>query len=71
MPLKLTLFSTQDQIGHVEYAFTKFSQCASLGGSVVERLPLAQVMIPGSWDPVPHEAPCGEPASLSVSLMNK
>ena len=25
-----------------------------LGGSVVERLPLAQVMIPGSWDRVPH-----------------
>ena len=50
-----------------------------LGGSVVEHLPLAQVMIPGSWDQVPYWAPCREPtspsacvsASLSVSLMNK
>ena len=49
-----------------------------LGGSVVEHLPLAQVVIPGSWDPVLHQAPHWEPASpsayiclcLSVSLMN-
>ena len=48
-----------------------------LSGSVVE--PLAQVVIPGSWDRVPHPAPRREPASpsacvstsLSVSLMNK
>ena len=37
-----------------------------LGGSLVERLPLAQVVILGSWDRVPHRAPCGEPASLSA-----
>ena len=50
-----------------------------LGSSVVERLPLTQVVIPGSWDRVLHQAPCGEPAfpsayvsaSLSVSFMNK
>ena len=50
-----------------------------LGGSVVEHLPLHQVMIPGSWDRVLHRAPCGKPtspsayasASLCVSLMNK
>ena len=54
-----------------------------LGGSVVERLPSAQVVILGSWDRVPHQAPCREPASpsacvsasvsasLCVSLMNK
>ena len=50
-----------------------------LGGSVVERLSLTQVMIPGSWDRVPYQAPCRDPASpsasdsasLSVSLMNK
>ena len=50
-----------------------------LSGSVVERLPSAQVMTPGSWDRVLHRAPCMEPASpsayisvsLSVSLMNK
>ena len=49
------------------------------GGSVVERLPSAQVMIPGSWDRVPHRGPCREPASpstcvsasLCVSPMNK
>ena len=37
-----------------------------LGGSVVEHLPLAQVMIPRPWDRVPHWAPHREPASLSV-----
>ena len=50
-----------------------------LGGSVVEHLPLAQVVILGSWDRVLHQAPCGKPASpsacvsapLSLSLMNK
>ena len=50
-----------------------------LGGSVVEHLPSAQVMILGSWDQVPHRAPLREPASpsacvsasLCVSLMNK
>ena len=49
-----------------------------LGGSVVQHLPLTQVMVPGFWNRVPHRAPCGEPASpsacvsasLSVSLMN-
>jgi len=29
-----------------------------LGGSVVKRLPSAQVMISGSWDRAPHQAPC-------------
>ena len=57
----------------------------SLGGSVVQRLPLAQGVILESWDgvphraPVPHQAPCMEPASpsacvsdsASLSLMNK
>ena len=51
-----------------------------LGGSEVEHLPLAQGVIPGFWDRVPHRAPCGEPASpspvslplsLSELLMNK
>ena len=50
-----------------------------LGGSVLEDLPLAQVMIFGSWDRVPNQAFQKEPASLSayvsdflsVSLMNK
>ena len=48
-----------------------------LGGSVFEHLPLAQVVIPGSWDGVPDWAPLREPASpsayvsASVSLINK
>ena len=50
-----------------------------LAGSAVECLPSAQVVIPGSWDRVPHRAPCKEPpspsacvsASVCVSLMNK
>ena len=46
-----------------------------LGGSVVEGLPLAQVVIPGSRDGIPHRVPRREPASpsayVSVSLMNK
>ena len=52
-----------------------------LGGSAVEYLPFAQVVILESWDRVPHQAPCVEPASLSayvsaspslcLSLMNK
>ena len=50
-----------------------------LGGSVVEHLPLAQVMIPGSSDRVLHQVPRREPASpsacvsasLCVSLMKK
>ena len=36
-----------------------------LGGSVVEHLPLAQVMILESWDQVPHQAFCMETASPS------
>ena len=39
-----------------------------LGGSVVERLPSAQGVIPGSWDRVPHRAPCKEPASPSACV---
>ena len=50
-----------------------------LGGSVVECLAMAQGMILGFRDRVPHPAPCMEPASrsayasasLCVSLMNK
>ena len=37
-----------------------------LGGLVVERLPLAQGMILGSWDGVPHQGPYRESASPSA-----
>ena len=57
----------------------KFLLMGSLGGSVVEHLLLAQVLILGSWDQVTYQALYREPASpsayvsacLSVSLMNK
>ena len=63
---------------NVNYAF-KIKLWRHLGGSVDERLPLAQVVIPESWDRVLHQAPCREPASASacvsaalyVFLMNK
>ena len=47
-----------------------------LGGSVVERLPSAQGMIPGSWDRVLLSAgslllPLPASLPLSLSLMNK
>ena len=58
-------------MGHVSC-----NQCLSLNsegkghlsGSVVERLPLAQVMIPGSWDRVPHQSPRREPTSPSACV---
>ena len=57
----------------------KREMAGHLGGSGVERLPSAQVMIPGSWDWVPHRAPyrkCVSPSAcvsafLSVFLVNK
>ena len=39
-----------------------------LGGSIVERVPLAQLVIPGSWDRVPHPAPRRKPVSPSASV---
>ena len=38
------------------------------GGSVVEHLPLAQVVISGSWDQCPHRTPHRETASPSACL---
>ena len=62
-----------------EFSHLKTTLLGHPGGSVVERLPSAWVMIPGSWDWVPGHAPRREPASpsayvsayLFVSLMNK
>ena len=39
-----------------------------VAGSVVEYLPLAQVVILGSWDQVQHCAPRREPASPSTCV---
>ena len=57
----------------------KTNTVGTSGGSAVEHLPLAQVMIPGTWDRVLHQAPLKESAtpsacvsaSLCVPLMNK
>ena len=37
----------------------------------VKHLPAAQVMIPESWDQVPHPAPCSVGSLLVFSLSNK
>ena len=70
-------------IGHQPHPQGQSAQKTSLyghpDGSVVECVPLAQVMILGSWDQFPHQAPLRKPASPSayvsasfcVPLMNK
>ena len=47
-------------------AAIKVVHVGHLGGSVVGRLPSAQVVIPETWDHVPHRAPCIEPVSPSA-----
>ena len=44
------------------------SPLGHLGGSVIEHLPSAQVVILGSGNQVPHQAPCREPASPCLCL---
>ena len=39
-----------------------------LSGSAVERLPLTQSMIMGSWNRVPHQTPCMESVSPSACV---
>ena len=52
----LALFPHDDGVGllYKSNAVIESSQQGHLGGSVVEHLPLAQVMVLGSWDQVPH-----------------
>ena len=63
--------------GRVVWSPLKFviqsAELGYLGGSVVEHLPSAQVVILESWDRVPHRAPHGLsasplPRSLSLSV---
>ena len=49
-------------------AIQKFKELGGPGGSAVEHLPSAQVMVLGSWIWVPHRAPCMEPASPSACV---
>ena len=46
--------------------FKIYTNLGHLGGSAIERLPLAQVVIPVFWDRVLHQAPHREPASPSA-----
>ena len=63
----------------IERVILRYRDKGHLGCSVVEHLPLAQVMIPRSWVQVLHRILHGEPASPSayvsaaicVSLVNK
>ena len=50
------------------YLDLKSSEVGSLGGAAVWRLPLAQGVILGTLDQVPHQAPCMEPASPSACV---
>ena len=63
--MKAYLTLTTMQLHKYCYLHFKDEESGHLGGSVVEPLPLAQVVIPGSWDRFPHLAPCREPASPS------
>ena len=67
-PMFLAAMSTIAQLWKEPRCPLKDEWKGHLGGSVVERLPLAKDIIPESWDQVPHQAPCMEPASPSASL---
>ena len=48
-----------------DYLKIKSLKRVHLGASVIEHLPLAWVVIPGSWDGVPHQEPASpRPMSL-------
>ena len=50
------------------FFYLKILFMGRLGDSVVEHVPLAQGMIPGSWDRVPHRAFFKEPVSPSACV---
>ena len=52
--------------GDVFYLFLAVKNDGHLGGSVIEHLPLAQIVILRSWDGVLHWAPHREPVSPSA-----
>ena len=54
--------------GPGEAARQKAERRGHLGGSVVEHLPLAQVVILGSWDQAPRKEPVSPSACVSASL---
>ena len=56
------------QLGAGDTARTSQRNPGAWGCAGVERPPWAQVMIPGSWDRVPHQAPRRKPASSSACV---
>ena len=57
-----------ENLDKIDKCLKKHRISGHLGGSVVERLPLAQVVILGSWDLVPHWVLRREPASSSACI---
>ena len=65
------LMPSHQYLKRLPSAHLKISCLGPLGFSMVERLPSAQVMTPGSWDRVPHGGagtPRREPASPSACV---
>ena len=62
----LGLLKWLGQLGLVDMVAKVFSEMGHPDGSMVEHLPLSQIMIPGSWDQVLHQAPHREPTSPSA-----
>ena len=52
----------------VKVVDTESRVVGSLGGTAVWRLPLARGVILETWDRVPRQAPCMEPASPSACV---
>ena len=50
------------------HCFLKIVLLGPPGGSMVEHLPSAQAVTPGSWDLVPHRVPRREPASPAACV---
>lgn len=53
----LTFYVLSDRKPNAYFALKVQGQ-GHLGGSAVKQLPLAQVIMPGSWDRAPRLAPC-------------
>ena len=64
---KIFASNFRDFWAFLKYGLTR-EGLGCLGGSLVERLPLAEGLIPGSWDRVPHQAPHRESASPSARV---
>ena len=73
--IKISSSQTRVQIKIRSFTLIRLPPLGHLGGSVVERLPSARIVIPASWDRVPHwikscreREPASPSAYASVSL---